>query len=108
MEAEIAVSEHDAYLLQPGQLVTLRPRSLPFNNIEGKVERIAPATLTVTAGTQLGTAKANLAVYCRVANPEGILRTGMTGFGRVHSEQKSLGWYVFNKALRLLRTEFWW
>ena len=54
------------------------------------------------------TKQSRLAVYCRVDNDEGILRTGMTGFGRVHSEKKFLGWFLVNKALRLMRTEFWW
>ena len=114
MEAELKVSEHDAYILQPGQRVTLRPRSLPFSQIVGEVERIAPATLSASLGTVLAgvalpsTGKANLAVYCRVDNAEGTLRTGMTGFGRVHANKKSLGAYALNKAVRLMRTEFWW
>ena len=115
MEAEIAVAEHDAYLLQPGQPITLRPRALPFQSITGTVERIAPATLSSTptatnaAATRAqATGKINLAVYCRVDNEEQFLRTGMTGFGRVLSEKKQLWWVVYNKAIRLMRTEFWW
>ncbi len=114
MEAEISVSEHDAYILKPGQLVTLRPRSLPFSNIVGEVERIAPATISASSATVLAGAalsnpgRASLAVYCRVENEEKMLRTGMTGFGRVHAEKKRLGWYVLNKAIRLMRTELWW
>ncbi len=104
MEAEIAVSEQDAYILAKGQRVSLRPRSLPFECIEGTVKRIAPATRTNPSGI----GNTNLAVYCQVDNDHRILRTGMTGFGRVHAETKPFGLFLLNKVVRLLRTEFWW
>lgn len=104
MEAEIAVSEQDAYILTKGQRVSLRPRSLPFERIEGTVARVAPATRVDAKGI----GNPNLAVYCQVDNEHRILRTGMTGFGRVHADMKPFGMYLLNKIMRVLRTEFWW
>ncbi len=103
LEAELAVSEQDAKVLVPGEQVTLKPRSLPFSSLTAKVDRIAPFAQ--------GDAKApqsTVTVYCRVENADGLLRTGMTGFGRIYHRVRPLGWIGLNRAVRFVRTEFWW
>ena len=103
LEAEIAVSEQDAKVLVRGERVTLKPRSLPFSKLTAKVDRIAPFALTDAKAPQ-----STVTVYCRVENEDGLLRTGMTGFGRIYHRVRPLGWIGLNRALRFLRTEFWW
>ena len=41
-------------------------------------------------------------------NADGSLRTGMTGFGRIHHDTRPLGLIVLDRAQRYLRREFWW
>ena len=78
LEAELAVSEQDAKVLVPGEQYA-QAASLPFSSWTAKVDRIAPFAQ--------GDAKApqsTVTVYCRVENADGLLRTGMTGFGRIY------------------------
>ena len=105
LEAEIAIAEHDAQSVLPGQPVTLKPRSLPFSNLHGTVDRIAPAVAASTPEAM--TARKTVTVYCRVGNEDTDLRTGMTGFGRVYFQKRPLGWLIFNRGVRLLRAEMW-
>jgi hypothetical protein len=47
-------------------------------------------------------------VYCRLEAGEAALRSGMTGHARVFTGQRSLGCFLLERALRFVRTEFWW
>ena len=108
LEAEIAVPEENARVLQPGQRVTLKPRSLPFHRLAAIVDRIAPSASgkVDAAGQELATQR-TVTVYCRVENDGGELRSGMTGFGRVYHRWRPLGWIGLTRSLQFLRTEFW-
>jgi hypothetical protein len=76
---------------------------LPFTTFTAKVDRIAPAAVAAE-----GEPQSKVVVYCRVNNPEGLLRSGMTGFGRIYRGHESVAAIAGNRALRYLRTEFWW
>ncbi|MBI2478110.1 MAG: HlyD family efflux transporter periplasmic adaptor subunit [Planctomycetia bacterium] len=102
LEAEVAVAEQDARVLRPGQPVSLKPRSLPFQRLSGVVDRIAPSAITNAL-----TSQRTVTVYCRVDNDETNLLTGMTGFGRVYHRWRPLGWIGATRALQFFRTEFW-
>lgn len=108
LEAEIAVPEENARVLEAGQAVTLKPRSLPFHRLAATVDRIAPSASgqVDAAGKELATQR-TVTVYCRVENDGGELRSGMTGFGRVYHRWRPLGWIGLTRALQFLRTEFW-
>lgn len=102
LEAEISIAEYDSIRLSAGQTVTLKPRLLPYSKLEGEIQRISPAVLSdplkkTTAVT----------VYCRVKNVDGILKTGMTGFGQIYNQRRYLGALLYSRFLRVLRTEFW-
>jgi putative peptide zinc metalloprotease protein len=103
LEAEISVSEKDARVLVAGHPITLKPTSLPLQTLTATVDRIAPAAQPDAIG-----GNRTVTVYCNVDNSERILRTGMTGFARIRSEKQPLGMLLFNGAVRLLRTEFYW
>ena len=103
LEAEIALPEQEVAAVATGQVVELKARALPFTTFTAKVDRIAPAAV-VTEGEP----QSRVVVYCRVNNPEGLLRSGMTGFGRIYRDSRPVAAIVSTRALRYLRTEFWW
>jgi len=100
LEVEITLEEHDADRVRTGQPVALKARALPFRIFRGRLDRIAPVAVP-------GEVQSTLTAYCRLeAVPE--LRPGMTGYARVSAGRRSLGEIVASRALRVLRTEFWW
>ena len=107
LEAEIAVSEQDAKFVQAGQEVLLKPRSLPYAELIAKVDRIAPRTQNAEAvATSTNQVKplnteGQVIVYCQVQNPDGMLCTGMTGFGRIYNRTRSLGWIIWRPHVEL-------
>ncbi len=103
LEAEISVSEKDARVLVKGQPIRLKPRSLPLTTLTATVDRIAPAAQISATGVSR-----TVTVYCNVDNSNQMLRDGMTGYARIHSQRQPLGMLLFNAGMRLLRTEFSW
>lgn len=99
---EIAVSEDEAALLKPGQPVTLKVRAIPFETFEATVEGISPVALKATTGQN------SVIVHCQIQNPDGRLKSGMTGFGRVTRGWNTIGVMLITRGIRYLRTEFWW
>jgi multidrug resistance efflux pump len=117
LEAEVVLAEQDVAAVQPGQAVALKPRALPYTVVQAHVDRIAPAaarpeaagsgTTTVTVAGK-GEVQSNVIVYCRLDGVTTELRPGMTGYARVYTGQRSVGGILVDRALRYLRTEFWW
>lgn len=103
LEAEIEISEQDARVLVPGHLISLKPRSLPFDTILARVDRIAPV-----AQPAEGAGPRTITVYCRVENASPYLRGGMSGYARIRSEKRCLGILICQSLARLVRTEFFW
>ena len=100
---EISVSEDDAAHVKPGQPVTLKARAIPFETFEAVVEGIsATATKTDAMGQNF------VVVHCQIKDPDGRLKSGMTGFGRILRGWNSIGMILLTKGIRYLRTEFWW
>ena len=117
LEAEIVVLEQDALRLRPGQPIQLKARALPFHSFESTVERIASSTVRSpapdtpppsNANANAAAAPATLVVYCRLKGLNYGLETGMTGYARISNGQRPIGSIFYDRALRLLRTEFWW
>ena len=100
---EISVSEDEAAHLKPGQPVTLKARAIPFETFEATVEGISPVAQKVAT-----TGQNFLIVHCQIQNPDGRLKSGMTGFGRVTRGWNTIGMMLITKGIRYLRTEFWW
>jgi multidrug resistance efflux pump len=99
--AEITLPEQDVARVRPGQAVNLKARAMPFQTIRTEVDRIAPAAAK-------GEAQSNVTVYCRLDNRAASLRPGMSGHARIATGSRSPGLILVNRALRYLRTEFWW
>jgi multidrug resistance efflux pump len=101
LEVEITLAEQDVARVRPGQAVALRARALPFETLPAQVDRIAPA-----AGR--GEVQSTVTVYCRLDDYPPGLRPGMTGYGRVYTGRRPVGAILLDRAVRFLRTEFWW
>lgn len=101
LEVEISLTEQDMARVQPGQAVALRARTLPLETLPAQVDRIAP-----TAGR--GEVQSTVTIYCRLTDCPSELRPGMTGYGRVYTGRRPLGAILLDRAMRFLRTEFWW
>jgi putative peptide zinc metalloprotease protein len=113
LEVEVALTEPDAARVSPDQTVDLKARALPFQTFRARVDRIAPRALrgepgAVAAHLPPGELPATVTVYCRIEETETGLRPGMTGHARISCGQRSLGELLADRALRFLRTEFWW
>jgi hypothetical protein len=108
---EVFVPEQDALAVKPGQLVIFKARALPLEILEGRVDRVAtsaekvPSKLFATTPESIGQ---TVVLYCHVEKGAGQLKSGMTGFARVHRGWSSLGRILQLQAYRYLRTEFWW
>ncbi len=101
LEAEITLSEQDVARVRPGHSVALKARAMPFNTLQASVDRLAPAAVP-------GDVQSTLLVYCRPECKGEVLHSGMSGYARIYTGKRSLGEISLHRALRFLRTEFWW
>jgi len=101
VEVEIALSEQDVARVRPGQEVDLKVRGLPLHTLRGKVDRVAPAAAK-------GDLQATVTAYVRIDRPPPGIRPGMTGAARVFCGRSTVAGVLGGRALRYLRTEFWW
>ena len=101
LEIVIALDEDQAARVRPGQRVRLKARSLPFEVFEVEVERIAPRA-------SKGDVQSQVNIYCRLDDPDGKLRSGMTGYARIQCTRAAIATVLATKCLRFIRTEFWW
>ena len=110
LEAEIAVAEQEVMYVQPGQRVELKVRALPFETLQGRVDRLAPrAGLGDTSQPSVdrppakvppGETQGFVTVYCRLEYPTPELRPGMTGHARIYRGRRTLGEVAAERALR--------
>lgn len=100
---ELAVSEEQTIGLQPGQTVILKARALPFETINARVARIAPATTKL-----VDTQKNVVIVHCELDEGGQQLTSGMTGFGKIVRGSRTFGAAMASTMLQYVRTEFWW
>jgi multidrug efflux pump subunit AcrA (membrane-fusion protein) len=103
LEAELALPEQEIAGVSPGQTVELKARSLPFQTFRARVDRVAPR-----AEKEVGALEGKVTVYCTLERADSQLLAGMTGMGRVFRGEKPLIEVLTGKALRQVRTEFWW
>lgn len=108
---EVVIQEQDALAVKPGQTVIFKARALPLEVLEGKVDRIATSAEKVPNKSISPTAEPKgqtVVLYCHVEKGAGQLKSGMTGFARIHRGWSSIGRVLQLQAYRYLRTEFWW
>lgn len=100
---EISIAEEDAPVVKSGLAVRLKARAIPFETFYATVESIAPSAVM-----DAGAATNVVVVHCQIDNPDGRLKSGMTGFGRIERGRNPMGLTLASKAMRYIRTEFWW
>jgi multidrug resistance efflux pump len=107
LEAQVDVPEQEAARVRRGQRVALKARSLPFEQLEASVDRVAPAA--DAPDPKDGKLQSTVPVYCTLtAASPAALRPGMTGFARISCGKRAMGRVLSEKFLAYFRTEFWW
>jgi len=101
--AEVALEEEKVKGIAVGQAVKFKARALPYETLEGRVTGLAPCAAREDPRMQ-GT----VVVRCSLGRPVPVLRTSMSGYARIYTGRRSLGGILLDRAMRLLRTEFWW
>jgi multidrug efflux pump subunit AcrA (membrane-fusion protein) len=111
LEVEVTLDEVAAARVRPGQEVELRVRAYPFESPRGRVVRVAPAArpeLDRTDAIPRPDAPGTVTAYCVLEGSAPELHPGMTGYARVRCDARPVGVLASERALRWLRTEFWW
>lgn len=101
--AEIAVPEREISDVQVGQRVVLRARAHPERTFEGSVVSIAPV-VTPPDETRV---ERTLIVTTRLANPESLLKSEMTGNAKIYCGERRALDVVLRRFQRYIRVEFW-
>ena len=101
--AEIAVPEREIAYVRVGQPVILRARAHPGETFRGTVTGIAPAT-AVSDGTY---ATRIVRVMTVIDNPDGLLKSQMTGLAKIGFDDRPLVEVLARSVLGPLRVEFW-
>jgi multidrug efflux pump subunit AcrA (membrane-fusion protein) len=106
LEAEVLVPEDESARVRVGQRVGLKLRAQPSETVAAEVVRVAPVATPGSAEKpgEVG----RVTVYCRPTGLADGLRPGLSGYARIYSEERSVGDYLLDRAVRFVRTEFWW
>ncbi|MBP1608017.1 MAG: putative efflux pump rane fusion protein [Acidobacteria bacterium] len=97
---EMPVPEKEIADVRVGYPITIKVRGYPQRSFEARVKSIAPVALE-TNGERKVTVKGEL------ANPDGVLKSGMTGVGKILCGKRMIAELLSRRAIRWLRTEFW-
>jgi putative peptide zinc metalloprotease protein len=113
LEVEVALPEQDVDRVRPGQAVELKPRAAPLRTLRTQVDRVAPTAVrpeapALAAPAVRGEVPGTVTVSCRLEATDPGLRPGVTGYARVSCGPRPAGEVLADRALRFLRTEFWW
>src|SRR5262249_2145731 len=111
LQVEIALDEPDLGRVEPGQLVELKARALPFETFQAVVSLVAPRGTQAEPGATgpkpaRGQLPSTVTVYCKLKDSDTGLRPGLTGHARIFCGRRPPGEVLAERALRFLRTEF--
>ena len=102
LRVEVGVSEADVARIEPGQTLRLKVLGFPDRQFKGTVSEVAWAGDPTAPGRP-----AVFKVLGRVANPNGLLKSGMTGRARVDVRPDTLLSRWTRGFWRWLRMSFW-
>ncbi len=100
VEVLIPVSDFEIGRVQLGQKVSVKIRTYPNRTFEGTIVRI-PEAATQKDGRYF------FEVSAIMANEEGLLREGMSGYAKIETGKASLVGILGRKVLSKIRVEFW-
>lgn len=97
---EMPVPEKEIGDVQLGFPITIKVRGYPRRWYRATVRNIAP--VAATSGVER-----TVIVQGELKNPDGSLKAGMTGVGKILCGQRTIFEIASRRAIRWLRTEFW-
>jgi multidrug efflux pump subunit AcrA (membrane-fusion protein) len=101
VKAKISVPEKEISEVSVGDEVKMKARSYPGLTYSGVVVKIDPIAIENDRGQSM------IAVTALVDNPEGLLKSGMTGKAKINCGSRPLYKIILWRAVRYLRVEFW-
>jgi hypothetical protein len=100
MIIEMPVPEKEIGDVRVGLPITIKVRGYPKRWYQARVRSIAP--IAAESG-----AEHTVIVQGEIENPDGSLRAGMTGVGKILCGKRLIAELVTRRAIHWLRTEFW-
>jgi len=100
VQGQLMVPELEYEDVFPGNAVTIRFKSFPNRDFNGKIDRIATEAVTVD-GQQM------MPMYVNLDNPDGVLKPGMSGIAKISCGDRMLIELMTRRLHRWIKTEFW-
>ncbi len=97
---DMPIPEKEIADVKLGFPITLKVRGYPKSSFEARVKQISPVA------EEIGS-KRQVIIQGELLNPDGMLKAGMTGVGKILCGKRMIGELVTRRAIRWLRTEFW-
>jgi putative peptide zinc metalloprotease protein len=97
---EMQVPEKEMADVRPGNPVSMRARSLPSVDLQGRVDFIAPVAQSVN-GQQM------VVVRSELQNEDLLLKPEMTGVAHIFCGDRRIVDLITRRMIRWVRTEFW-
>lgn len=97
---DVAIDEHDVSLLQPGEKASVKLDGFPTRTFRGELTVVSPR----------GQAQGDDRVFfarVNVANPEGLIRTGMQGRGKIFTAWRPAGEVFFRRFGMWVWAKIW-
>ena len=94
------VPEKEMADIRPGNPVSMKARSLPSVDLQGRVDFIAPVAQTVS-GQQM------VVVRSELQNDNLLLKPEMTGVAKIYCGDRRIIDIMTYRLIRWIRTEFW-
>jgi RND family efflux transporter MFP subunit len=97
---DLAIDELDAVLLQPGRRATIKLDAFPTRSFPGEVQVISPISSLEND---------QKVFYARilVSNPNGLIRSGMHGRGKVIAGWRPVGYVLFRRPAMWIYSKLW-
>lgn len=100
MVVDMPVPEKEIADVKIGNPIILKVRGYPNQSFQGQVASISPVAV------EDGLVR-KLLVMSELENKDGMLKTGMTGVGKIYCGKRIIANLLTRRAVRWLRTEFW-
>jgi multidrug resistance efflux pump len=97
---DMPVAEKEIADVAVGNTIVLKVRPFPQRTILSKVKTISPVAETASV-------ERKVVVRTELSNPDGSLKAGMTGVGKIICGKRLIINLVSRRFIRWLRTEFW-
>jgi transcriptional regulator with GAF, ATPase, and Fis domain/multidrug efflux pump subunit AcrA (membrane-fusion protein) len=97
---DLAIDELDAVLLQPGRRAAVKLDAFPTRTFPGEVRVVSPIS---------GLENDERVFYARVlvSNPDGLIRAGMHGRGKVMAGWRPAGYVLFRRPAMWVYSKLW-